>query len=444
MRIHIESVENSSAFRTDVDVVVIGAGIVGSCTAYELARLGASVALLEKGFVGAEQSGRNWGWVRQQNRDLQELTLAMHSLRRWEALGSEIGRDLGFRRTGILFCTDNEATVAQWQEWGQQAKKHGFHSQILTGREAKERTPGASTNWKGGVWSPSDGRAEPSMAAPAIAEACKALGVSLHQNCAVRGLEVTNGAVAGVWTERGLIRASIVIIAGGAWSSRFCTRYGIALPVANIGATAFRTKPAADILTAGNFYTPGFALRRRLDGGYSVALPGHGYLNIAPQSLKYAAKFYPLYRAKLAKKLTYRLNRSFWSGPEAAGGWENDEISPFEKIRVLDPNPDQDLVQLAIRNLVAELPALQGIEVASAWGSMIDTTPDLVPVISKVDTLPGFVIAAGFSGHGFGVAPAVGQLTAQIALDQKPDVDPSHFRLSRFSDGSAIHRPDMV
>ena len=444
MPIQVNTVPNSPEFPTQVDVVVIGAGIIGTCTAYELARKGLSVALVEKGMVAGEQSSRNWGWVRQQNRDFPELPVAMRSLRRWEEIGKEIGRDLGFRRTGNLFCTDDPATVAKWEKWGKTAKEMGFHSELLTGTQAKDLSPGTVSRWIGGVWSPTDGRAEPSMAAPAIAEGAKAVGVSLQQNCAVRGLDIANGRVEGVWTERGHIRASTVVAAGGAWNSRFCRHHGIDLPVANVGGTALRTKPAADVLTAGNFYAPGFALRRRLDGGYTIAVPGHGTINIAPQGMRYATKFYQMYRAKLAKKLKYRLNSSFWNGPEAAGSWQNDEVSPFEKIRVLDPAPDNQLVEMAIANLVRELPALRGIEVAAAWGAMIDTAPDLIPVISTVDRLSGLVIASGFSGHGFGVGPGAGLLASQLVLGETPYVDPEPFRLTRFSDGSAIRRPEMI
>ncbi|SMF51153.1 Glycine/D-amino acid oxidase [Azospirillum oryzae] len=444
MPIQVEPVSDSSSFPEQVDVVVIGAGVVGTCTAYELASKGVSVALLEKGVVAGEQSSRNWGWVRQQNRDLHELTLAMFSLRRWEELGAEIGRDLGFQRTGILYCSRDEEEIARWERWGKSAREQGFVSELLSGAQAKERTPGSVSTWLGGVWSPTDGRAEPSLAVPAIAEGAKAKGVLLHQNCAVRGIDVAGGKVAGVWTERGLIRTSAVVAAGGAWNSRFCRHHGIDLPVANIGGTAFRTNTAPDVLTAGSASMPGIAIRRRLDGKYTVAVPGHGSVNIAPQGLRYATKFYQMYRAKLAKKLKYRLDSSFWSGPEALGSWHNDQTSPFEKNRILDPKPDADLVKFGLENLIRELPALKDIKVETSWGGMIDTAPDLVPIISKVDQLPGLVIASGFSGHGFGIGPGAGRLASELVLNDAPIVDTAAYRLSRFSDGSAIRRPEMM
>ena len=444
MPVEVQKVSDSASFPTQVDVVVIGAGIVGTCTAYELTRKGVSVALLEKGIVGGEQSSRNWGWVRQQNRDIHELALAMYSLRRWEELGTEIGRDLGFRRSGILYCTKNEADVARWEKWGQAARVQGFHSQILSASEANERTSGGTSSWVGGVWSPTDGRAEPSLAVPAIAEAAKENGVSLHQNCAVRGLDIANGRVTGVWTERGLVKASTVVCAGGAWASRFSHRYGIELPVANISGTAIKTTPAPEIIQAGCLSASNFVLRRRTDGSYTVAVPGHGTLDITPRGMRYAFKFYQMYRSKISKKLKYRLNSSFWSGPDAFGSWENDEISPFEKNRILDPAPDAELVKLAIKNLESEYPALKGIGVERAWGGLIDTSPDLVPIISRVEQLPGYVIAAGFSGHGFAIGPGAGRLVSEIVLNETPMTDISPYRLSRFIDGSAIRRPEMM
>jgi glycine/D-amino acid oxidase-like deaminating enzyme len=160
--------------------------------------------------------------------------------------------------------------------------------------------------------------------------------------------------------------------------------------------------------------------------------------------MRYALKFYQMYRSKIGKKLKHRLNSSFWSGPDAFGSWENDEISPFEKIRILDPAPDGELVKLAIKNLQREYPALKGIGVERAWEGLIDTSPDLVPVISRVEQLPVYVIAAGFSGHGFAIGPGAGRLVSDIVLNETPMTDISPYTLSRFLDGSAIRRPEMM
>ncbi|KAB8313116.1 FAD-binding oxidoreductase [Erwinia endophytica] len=442
MRIKVNAVTDNATFPEEVDVVVIGGGIIGTSVTYELAKRGVSVALFEKGVIGGEQSGRNWGWVRQQNRDLYELPMAMRSLQRWEELGKETGLDLGFRRHGIAYGTLNEADLAKWEAWGAQAKQLGFVSHLLTASEAQQRI-GDRLPWLGGVWSPTDGRAEPSMAAPAIATGAQQRGAFIHQHCAVRGLDISAGRVSGVWTERGLVKTNRVICCGGAWSSRFCKQYGIELPSANILGTAFKTTAAPEVLN-GCLSTPNLCIRRRLDGSYTVAIPGRGRLNLAPQNIRYAAKFYPMYRSNIAKQLKVRLNGSFFSGPEAAGTWSNDQVSPFEKIRVLDPAPDKQILREALQTLVELFPDLKGIAIDHAWGGWIDTTPDLVPVIDEMDNVPGLFIAAGFSGHGFGIGPGAGELCGQILTNSRPYTDVTPYRLARFAKGNAIREPQMM
>lgn len=442
MRVKIDAVSNSASFPKEVDVVVIGGGIIGTATAYELAKRGVSVALLEKGVIGGEQSSRNWGWVRQQNRDLYELPMAMNSLQRWGELGEEIGIDLGFRRSGILYCTSKEADLAKWEAWGKKAQALGFNSQLLTSNEANSRS-GSHSAWLGGIWSPTDGRAEPSKAAPALATGAQRLGANIQQQCAVRGLEIAAGKVTGVWTEHGLVKANKVICSGGAWSARFCQRHGIELPAANILGTAFKTTAAPEVI-AGCLSMPNLAIRRRLDGSYTVAVPGLGRMDLAPQNLRYVTKFLPMYRSKVAKKLKFRLNGSFFNGPEAAGKWEFDRVSPFEKIRVLDPAADPQIIRLALAEIERQFPILKGIGVDHAWGGWIDTTPDLVPVIDESEKIPGFIIASGFSGHGFGIGPGAARLIAQRVMNETPYTDMSAYRLNRFSDGSEIRQPQMM
>src|SRR3954452_12838011 len=161
MPIDVRRLQDSAEFPAQVDVVVVGAGIVGSSTAYELARKGVSVALVDKGIVAGEQSGRNWGWVRQQNRDLDELPLAMFSLKRWGELGSEIGADLGFRLSGILYATTDPAELARWQKWSEQARQFCFTNELLTASQTRERMKGGTSQWVGGIWSATDGTAAP-------------------------------------------------------------------------------------------------------------------------------------------------------------------------------------------------------------------------------------------------------------------------------------------
>src|SRR5882757_6415505 len=146
----VQPVVSDEKLPGSADVVVVGGGIAGSAAAYALAKKGLSVALLEKGRIGGEQTSRNWGWCRQQHRDLRELPLAMKSLEIWGELNRELGAETGFRRTGLLYVTTRRDDFAEWEEWTLKAREHQMHSHILTPAEAKARTPGSTGDWIGG------------------------------------------------------------------------------------------------------------------------------------------------------------------------------------------------------------------------------------------------------------------------------------------------------
>ncbi|WP_459909924.1 NAD(P)/FAD-dependent oxidoreductase [Caballeronia sp. HLA56] len=441
--LRIDEVTNSVGFPERCDVVVIGGGIVGASAAYELARRGVQVTLLEKGVMGCEQSGRNWGWVRQQNRDLHELPLAMQSLKRWSELGDELADDTGFRKAGILYGTEHQSDIAQWESWLARAREFGFKSEILSARELASRLPSGRAKWAGGLWSVTDGRAEPSKATPAIARGAQRLGARIYQNCAVRSLDTSAGKVSGVWTERGRIAADAVVLAGGAWSALFCQRHGIDFPAINVIGTALRTAEAPAVID-GCFSGPDFALRRRLDGGYTIAVPGYGRVELAPQNLRHSVKFRSMFRSKLKKKLKIRVGASFFHGAEASAAWLGDDVSPFEQTRVLDPRPDNEWLGRALQNVASVFPELSHMRIAHAWAGAIDTMPDLVPVISKVEAKPGLVIASGFSGHGFGLGPGAGMIVSRLVMDEVPQFDIHPYRLARFSDGTKLGSPEMM
>ena len=417
------------------DAVVIGGGIIGVSTAYFLARRGMSVAVLEKGYIGGEQSSRNWGWCRQQNRDVRELPLSALSLRLWEEMTAEIGRDLGFRRCGLFYATDDPKQLATWDAWGRDyGRPSGVRTRMLDGAEAAGVMKGSGPRkWLGGVHSMDDGTADPGLAAPVIAEGARRFGATIHQDCAARGLDITNGAVSGVVTERGVIKTDSVVCSGGAWASAFCRRHGISFPQASVRASVLRLPPIEGIAAA--LSTPECTLTRRLDGSYIVAVSGKGTLELTPQGLRYAREFMPMFVKRL-KAVEFGIGRSFFQGPEAFGTWRLDAKTPFEQIRVLDPAPEKKWIRYLADRFKRMYPALSDLGQMQAWGAYIDSTPDAVPVISPVNQLKGFVLAAGFSGHGFGLGPGSGLLAASLVTGDKPPVDPTHFRFSRFGDGS--------
>jgi glycine/D-amino acid oxidase-like deaminating enzyme len=136
------------------------------------------------------------------------------------------------------------------------------------------------------------------------------------------------------------------------------------------------------------------------------------------------------------KRLRFRIGERWaeeWRTPRR---WSLDAVSPFETVRVLDPAPDPFVVARAKNSIAEAFPVFRHAVVAESWGGMIDVMPDAIPVISPVDSLPGFFIATGFSGHGFGIGPGAGRLMADMVTGAPTIVDPAPFRLSRFTDGS--------
>jgi glycine/D-amino acid oxidase-like deaminating enzyme len=436
----LDPVESDPALPEAADVVVIGAGIIGVSAAYHLAKAGHSVALVEKGMVAGEQSSRNWGWCRTMNRDEREIPLMLHSQSLWDTLPAEIGAEMGFRRNGLVYVTKDPKQLAAWQAWIDMAQPFQVGARVVDAAEAKRLTPGNQQDWVGGVVSPRDGRAEPAKAAPALARAARARGATLHQGCAVRGLDTTGGRISGVFTEKGRIRTQAVVLAGGAWASMFLRRHGIDMPQSSVHSTIFATTPAPQVST-GPLSTPEFILTPLLDGGYLVAAKARGRLELTPAGIRYARQFLPSLR-KNWKMVELRFGRSFFQGPDALHGrWSFDKPTVFERMRVLEAKPKASIVQPAIDAIVAAYPALAGIKAARLWAGWIDSTPDAVPVISRVEALPGLVVAAGFSGHGFGIGPGAGRLAADLASGAPPAVDAAPFALTRFSDGSALRAP---
>ena len=439
----LEIVASDPALPEAAAVVVVGAGIVGTAAAYALARKGHSVALLEKGVVAGEQSSRNWGWCRLMNRDEREIPLMQASLSMWDGLAGEVGADLGFRRHGLVYVTRDPAELAGWEAWVELARPYQALIRMVGAEEARQLTPGHDGGWIGGAVSPRDGWANPAISAPRMAEAARRAGATLHQSCAVRGLDIKAGRVAGVFTERGRIRTGAVIVAAGAWASMFLRRHGVDLPQSSVHSTVFATTPAARV-TQGGLVTPDFILTPLPDGGYIVAAKARARLELTPQGIRYARKFWPTL-VKHRKLLEMRLGRSFLEGPDAwHGRWSFDGQTVFERIRVLDPKPNERIVQPALREITAAYPELEGIGLARIWAGWIDSTPDAVPVISHAPGLPGLVVAAGFSGHGFGIGPAAGRLAADLATGAPPIVDPEPFELARLVDGRPVREPGGI
>ena len=432
----VDPVPSDQQLPNSTEVAIIGGGIIGVSAALTLAERGIPVALFEKGHIAGEQSSRNWGWCRQQGRDPRELPLIIESLALWRKIHQRTRCDVGFRQCGILYLANTAKDVADREAWLQHGLAYGVESRMVSSKEINKLLPGSNEQWAGGLYTPTDGRAEPTIAAPAIARAARQLGARIFTQTAVRGIEKTGGRISAVVTENGSVQCSTVILAGGAWSSTFCRNLDLRLPLLMTIGSVFRTAPLNDAPER-SVSGAGFAIRKRLDGGYTVSHGSISSFDIVPDSFRFLKDFLPL--AWMARKIL----RPTWTNRfktewRQKNKWSLDEQSPFEHIRTLDPMPIQSTLNKSKQNLIHAFPAFQDIEVVESWGGLIDATPDAVPVISPVDNLPGFFLATGLSGHGFGIGPAAGQLAADVATASEPLVDPTPFRFSRFSDGSRI------
>ena len=430
----VDPVRSDDALPAHADVVIIGGGIIGTSAALFLAQKGVSTVLCEKGHIAGEQSSRNWGWCRKMGRDPREIPLIIESLRLWQGMNEMVEAETGFRTCGIMYLAETPADLARLESWLDHAREYQLDSRVIDGAEVSRRLPGIAKQYAGALYTASDGKAEPQMAAPAIARAARRHGATVLTGCAVRGIETSGGRVAGVVTEKGRIACGSVVLAGGAWSRLFCGNLAIELPQLGVVASVMRTERVdggPDISAAGG----PFGYRKRMDGGYTVSTVGVRLVDIVPDSFRLFAQFVPATRIHW-KKLRFRIGQRFideWQRPRR---WTLDVPSPFEAVRALDPEPDRRLLARARAGIVEAFPAFRTVPIAETWGGIIDVTPDAIPVVSAVDTLPGFYIATGFSGHGFGIGPGAGRLMADMVMGTPPVVDPSPFRLSRFTDGS--------
>lgn len=411
------------------DVVVIGGGIIGVCTAWSLAQKGAKVVLCEKGCIAAEQSSRNWGWIRVQGRDVRELPLMFEAQKLWHRMNDLTGEETGFRVCGIAYLNTNQKEQRERTKWAAKAVPLGAASTMLDTAASTALLPGSRRRFVGALYTASDARAEPQLAAPAMARAAQAIGVVILQNCAVRGLVRDGRFITAVETEHGRIACPKVVLAGGAWSRLFCRKHGVALPQLKVRSSVLRTEKLDGPELSASAHQ--YAFRKRLDGGYTIANGWISSPEITPDVFRLFPKFMPEFFSE-RNYLRPHISSQFLREWKQERDYLSSLTTPFEQERILDPAPQMGGLRLAMKYLVKDLPIFAGAKVAQSWAGFIDGTPDSIPVISNVETQPGFYIATGFSGHGFGIAPGAGRLMADIVAGDEPVVDPAAFQLERF------------
>ncbi len=424
-----------------VDIVVVGGGVAGVFAALYMRRAGFKVALLEKGRIACEQSSRNWGWIRQHGRDPDELPIMMEANRLWEEVDKDTKGRTGFARNGVCYLASSQETLDRRSKWLETAMAHQLDTRLLSKSEIEAlivQDGGNAHSWLGGTYTPSDARAEPWQAVPAIADLANHEGVILRENCAVRALEISAGKVCGVKTEDGTVHAEQVVVSAGAWSSLLLRRHGISIPQLSVKSTVGQTSPLPEVFS-GNAADERLSFRRREDGGYTLAAVGRHVHYVGPDSFRHLFTYLPALKEHVHDTALH---------PWAPDGfpdqwllkrqWVEDEVSPFEQTRVLEPKPDIRAVERMKTRFKQRFPAIGEPTILNCWAGMIDAMPDIVPIVDRVPGYEGLIVSTGFSGHGFGIGPGFGKIVANIAAGQTAGYDMSRFRFSRFTDGSKL------
>lgn len=357
--------------RIVADVAVVGGGVIGCATAYELARRGVDVVVLEAATVSSGASGASAGGVRQQGRDLRELPLAMRAIERWRTLGEELCADLHYRRDGNLTLAESEEELAALEARVARERALGLDVRIVDRDELRELVPDISPRVRGGSWCPSDGHAMPSLVTYAFARAAVRAGARIVERTRVTGIVVRSDRIDGATTTAAPVSCRAVVVAAGAWSAEVARTAGLAIPVEPCGLQMLVTEPMPHRLrpVLGS-------VGRRLS---LKQLPGGAYL--------------------------------------IGGGWPATCDARARRTRL---RPES--ISGSASDATAVLPLLSGARLVRAWAGIEGMAVDDVPLLGHVPGIEGLVLACGFSGHGFALAPAVGEAIAELVTTGRPQV----------------------
>ena len=410
---------------SQTDIVVVGAGIAGAAAAWELARRGERVVLLEKGAIAGEQSGRNLGFVRQQLRDPLELPLMMASITRWERLPEELEADIGWVQGGNLALARDESLLDAYRAWIDSSRPHGLASQLVDERQVRELLPGIAGEWAGGLYTPSDGQADPVKTTTAFARAAQLAGAHVAAGCTVTGIRVRDGKVTGVDTDRGGIAASTVVCAAGIWTSRLLATAEIVLPQRVMRSTLTRTGAVPRLTDAAVVSGDGTYFRQAPSGELLIS-DGKATIDVSPDTFKHLRMFLPMYLANRSRFQTHLGLEGF--GPRVRKGMARYDLG--------EPAIDHTIVRQSLDSIGRLFPALRGLRAETAWSGRIEGTPDALPVLDALDDPKGLIVATGQSNHGFALGPVFGEVLADLVTRGDSEHDLTPFRLARFAEGA--------
>ena len=366
------------------DVVVIGAGIIGSASAYYLAKAGYKVIVLEKAdVIGDGGSSRNGGGVRQSGRDPRELPLAMYGIENlWPTLSEELGYDVEYCKKGNLRLGKTEKHLKTLQGLTDRAVAVGLDVRMIDGDEVRQNNPYLSKEVIGASWCPTDGHANPLKATLAFYMAARRLGVRYYTGETVKCLKKEHGVLRYVETNDEIFAADHVVLAAG-YASR--------------------------------------------------AIAGTVDLDI-PMVTRLVECLVTEMEPKMFEQMLGTAEADFYGHQTRHGSFVMGGSSGYELYKKDNGTPinSSTTVPCIARGICRYVPLLSDAKIVRAWAGWTDVMSDGVPVIDTVEEVPGLVLACGFSGHGFGIAPAVGAVVKNLVAGEKTVCDISGLKYDRF------------
>jgi len=375
---------SSQSLKTDV--VIVGGGLMGTSAAFFLLRRGVPVVLLERGLVGQQASGVNFGNVRRQGRYLPQLPLAHRSRDIWGRLPELIGNDAEFIATGHVRVVYAESQMAAIEQYALDAKHWDLDLQIFGRSELRKRLPFFGPEVIGGSYSPNDGHANPRLAAPAFGRAAKREGAQVIENCEVLNVE-KSGQDFRVSTAGGLtVTAPVALICSGAWGGAMSAAFDEPVPMVPKGPTMGVTEP----LPYGIVPVVGVSTRIEHEGLY----------------------FRQVKRGNIV----------------FGGGRRNPAHLDARRANV---NPNWTLAQLHELRRIA--PALGKLNVLRTWSGVEGYMDDDIPIMGPSAKVSGLYYAFGFCGHGFQLGPGVGDVMAELIATGATSTPIEPFHIRRFA-----------
>jgi sarcosine oxidase subunit beta len=374
-------------------IVIVGGGLMGLSAAWQLGRLerGARVTVLERAQAGAAASGASAAGVRVMGRDPAERRLALASLARWPGLDRELEGQTGYRRGGGLRVAFETEAWRQVPDWVAEQRADGVPVEVIDAALALRLAPGLAPGVRGGVFCAMDGQAEAMPTVEAFLAAARRLGAHVEDGVGARGLVVERGRVVAVTRSDGPSQpCDVAVVAAGAWTAGLLAPLGVRLPIATRALQMLLTEaaPAALDPVIGAFDRK-LSLKQLETGAYLIG-----------------------------------------------GGWPADITD--EPANAWALRPDSVSASLAVAREIH--PPTGRCALARGWAGLEAFTPDDLPVLGPVPGIDGLLVAAGFSGHGFALSPAVGDVLARLALGQDAQDEVWRgLRVERF-DVSAVAR----